>query len=358
MVSICIPVYNGASLIHRALGSATRQTYKNIEIVVVDTASTDNTKKAVEDYSLKDKRIKYFRNKSNIGFTRNLLKSYSLASGEYVQLLCHDDWLSRNHIQEGVEQFRRNPQTAGVFTASISVRMENEKCVLIDRVAFAPALYSREYFVGHMYKTQWASTCILSLLRRKDILEASQLIDRFLESAEEDFKKFYAVGVAIDWLLFLKIIANYAHLTFTDASTYIKLDHAHNVGKQHGWDLKDAKGVFEYYSVIRYGLETLYAQYFPQCLLGMRVFMGAEAMDTALINFIRDRFNSERLRGFGHLGIFLKKYPLTHKAATIFYAIPLFFWRLARFMVRRKKVEIKITDNANFFIDKDGAFRA
>ncbi len=98
LVSICIPIFNGGSFVSRALESSINQTYKNIEIIVVDNASTDNTRKIIDSYIAKDKRIKYFRNDFNIGAIKNFLKSFQFASGEYVQLLCHDDWLSKNYI--------------------------------------------------------------------------------------------------------------------------------------------------------------------------------------------------------------------------------------------------------------------
>jgi glycosyltransferase involved in cell wall biosynthesis len=61
LVSICIPTYNRAGLVKKAIDSALSQTYTNIEILVVDNASTDNIEDIISDYS--DVRLKFFKNK-------------------------------------------------------------------------------------------------------------------------------------------------------------------------------------------------------------------------------------------------------------------------------------------------------
>ena len=60
-VSILVPVYNREDLIGQTLNSALNQTYKNIEIIVVDNSSTDNTWEVVQSYEKQDSRIKAFQ---------------------------------------------------------------------------------------------------------------------------------------------------------------------------------------------------------------------------------------------------------------------------------------------------------
>ena len=66
MVSVIIPTYNRAHLIERSLKSVLNQTYRNFEVIVVDDASTDNTKDIVEVERDKDPRIKYVLNEKNL----------------------------------------------------------------------------------------------------------------------------------------------------------------------------------------------------------------------------------------------------------------------------------------------------
>ena len=67
------------------------QTYRNLDILVLDDASTDDTEAVVKQYAEQDKRIRYVRNEKNIGYARSLHKVAWLAMGEYVQLLGADD---------------------------------------------------------------------------------------------------------------------------------------------------------------------------------------------------------------------------------------------------------------------------
>ena len=93
LVSVIIPTYNRANTIKTALESVIRQTYSNIEIIVIDDGSTDNTEQVVGSFS--DVRIKYFHTKLNQGGASARNKGISLAKGDFVALLDSDDvWLS------------------------------------------------------------------------------------------------------------------------------------------------------------------------------------------------------------------------------------------------------------------------
>ncbi len=95
-VSIIIPVYNAAMYLHRCLYSAVTQSLKNIEIVVVNDASTDGSLQIIEEFITLDKRIKFInfsKNKGN-GIGRNT--ALRAACGTYVLFLDADDWLNKN----------------------------------------------------------------------------------------------------------------------------------------------------------------------------------------------------------------------------------------------------------------------
>jgi glycosyltransferase involved in cell wall biosynthesis len=106
LVSICIPCYNTEKYITETLNSVLEQTYKNLEIIVCDNCSTDNTYEVLKSFN--DPRIKIFQNESNIGFLANSKKVLSLASGCYIKWLCADDLLMPDCIEKQVEVFERN----------------------------------------------------------------------------------------------------------------------------------------------------------------------------------------------------------------------------------------------------------
>ncbi|WP_291493535.1 glycosyltransferase family 2 protein [Desulfurella sp.] len=91
-VTIAIPAYNQAKYIKQTIDSALNQDYPNLEVVVSDDASLDDTRQIVKEYN--DKRLKYYRNEKNIGRVANHRKLlYEYATGEYVLNLDGDDYL-------------------------------------------------------------------------------------------------------------------------------------------------------------------------------------------------------------------------------------------------------------------------
>jgi len=91
-VSIIIPVYNVEKYLRKCLDSVINQTLKEIEIICVNDGSTDNSPKILEEYSLKDKRIKIINKKNNgTGAARNTGMEY--VKGEYIGFLDSDDWV-------------------------------------------------------------------------------------------------------------------------------------------------------------------------------------------------------------------------------------------------------------------------
>lgn len=89
LVSILIPAYNAEKFIKVAIDSALAQTYKNIEVVVVNDGSTDGTAEAIKQY-LKDKRFIYFE-QPNGGISKARNKGFELSHGDYVTFLDADD---------------------------------------------------------------------------------------------------------------------------------------------------------------------------------------------------------------------------------------------------------------------------
>lgn len=98
MVSICIPTYNRAATLAKALASAQAQTFADVEIVVVDNHSTDGTEALVREAAAADPRVRLVRHPENIGLARNFSACISEARRDLVKLLCDDDWLERDCV--------------------------------------------------------------------------------------------------------------------------------------------------------------------------------------------------------------------------------------------------------------------
>jgi len=94
LITVLITTYNRANLLQYAIQSVLNQTLKNIEIIILDDASFDNTKSVVATYA--DKRIIYLRQKENVGFTQNFKTGIKKAKGTYIFLLSDDDMILRS----------------------------------------------------------------------------------------------------------------------------------------------------------------------------------------------------------------------------------------------------------------------
>lgn len=94
LISVALCTYNGEKFLQEQMDSIIAQTYKNLEIIVVDDGSADKTVDIINAYAEEDKRIKLFRNKANLGFNKNFEKALGLATGEYIAISDQDDiWL-------------------------------------------------------------------------------------------------------------------------------------------------------------------------------------------------------------------------------------------------------------------------
>lgn len=98
MVTIGIPTFNRADgYLKQALQSALNQTYSNLDIIVSDNCSKDNTEKVVRGFS--DSRIRYYRQKENIGPNNNFNFCLKQAKGDYFLLLQDDDMIDQDFVE-------------------------------------------------------------------------------------------------------------------------------------------------------------------------------------------------------------------------------------------------------------------
>lgn len=101
LVSILIPVYNSLQTLEKSLNCAINQTYKNIEIVISDNASTQKISKIY--YKKKFKKIKIIRQKKNIGGIRNYNYLINNSKGEFFFFLHSDDIVSKNYVEKCIQ---------------------------------------------------------------------------------------------------------------------------------------------------------------------------------------------------------------------------------------------------------------
>jgi glycosyltransferase involved in cell wall biosynthesis len=109
LVSIGLPVYNGARYLRQTLDALLAQTYDRFELIISDNASTDETPHICREYTKRDSRIQYHRNDVNLGQLFNFKRVMDLAIGEFFMLAGdHDDW-EKEYISRCVEVLENDP---------------------------------------------------------------------------------------------------------------------------------------------------------------------------------------------------------------------------------------------------------
>jgi glycosyltransferase involved in cell wall biosynthesis len=95
--TVLIPSYNGAKYIQSALQSVLSQKYADYEILIIDDGSTDNTEELIK--KLDNKRIRYYKNESNMGIVASLNRGLDLAKGRYIARMDADDLMLGDRLQ-------------------------------------------------------------------------------------------------------------------------------------------------------------------------------------------------------------------------------------------------------------------
>jgi glycosyltransferase involved in cell wall biosynthesis len=110
LVTIAIPTYNRADgYLRQTLESALNQTYPNLDILVSDNCSVDDTAKLVTSFP--DPRIRYIKHQVNVGQTNNFNFCLREAKGDYFLLLPDDDLIDHDFVETCIEAAERPPET-------------------------------------------------------------------------------------------------------------------------------------------------------------------------------------------------------------------------------------------------------
>ncbi len=126
-VSIILPTYNGEKYVKRAIESVIAQTYQQWELIIIDDGSTDGTHTIVEQWSVEDARIRYFKNDTNLGIQKTLNRGLHEARGEYIARIDDDDtWCEASKLQQQVDFLNDNKEYVLVGTGVIIID-EKEK---------------------------------------------------------------------------------------------------------------------------------------------------------------------------------------------------------------------------------------
>ncbi len=185
-ITVIIPTYNSARFLPAAIQSVLDQTRKDVEILILDDASTDNTHEVLSPF-LKDSRVRLVSHPHNIGITANRNYGLSIAKGEYIAMLDSDDvWLDSCKLERQIEILETHPHIAIVGTHA---KIIDEHGSTLGTITHKSA--DRSIRASMMFRNQFIQS---SILIRKSILEDVGYYDEHMP-IWEDYELWLRIGI-------------------------------------------------------------------------------------------------------------------------------------------------------------------
>ena len=181
-VTVIIPLYNHAKFVAEAIQSALEQTYQNIELIIVDDCSTDNSVDIIKTFV--DNRITILVNEINIGASATVNKIINMAKGEYIALLNSDDIWMPDKLEKQLAFLENNLKYVAVF--SYAEIIDEDGVVFKDKAHF----YSKVFIQQNRARHEWLNyffyngncLCHPSILIRKSVYFEVGLYNTLLAS--------------------------------------------------------------------------------------------------------------------------------------------------------------------------------
>lgn len=164
-ISVIIPVYNVDRYIVEALDSVCNQTYRNLEIIIIDDGSTDNSAKICDEYAVKDSRITVIH-QSNAGAAAAKNAGLRIASGKYLAFLDSDDYLERNSYEFMLSKLIEDD--ADVVQCSfrdVYVNKKNDRIFLKEKQEFTVTDYLKRF------TTDWTCSLLWDKLYKRCLFD-------------------------------------------------------------------------------------------------------------------------------------------------------------------------------------------
>ena len=160
-VSIIVPIYNVEKYLERCVTSILKQTYKNIEVLLIDDCATDKSGEIAKKFVQKDSRCKYIKRTKNGGLSSARNTGVENATGEYLSFIDSDDWVSENFIVHLINKAKEQDaditvcdyimiDDSGKETKANTLENLDDSSKLEDKIA-----YIRNHVVTKLFKTEF-----------------------------------------------------------------------------------------------------------------------------------------------------------------------------------------------------------
>lgn len=142
IVSVIMSVHNGEKTVFRAAKSILNQTYQDLELIICDDTSTDNTYSVLLSLQNEDKRVKLIKNETNLGLGASLNRCIENATGRYIARMDDDDISQSNRIEEQLKFMHEHPEYS--FVGCNAIVFDNDQIIGENR---KPDIPTKKHFI-------------------------------------------------------------------------------------------------------------------------------------------------------------------------------------------------------------------
>ncbi len=181
LVSVVMPCYNAEKYLIEAVDSIINQTYKNLEIVLINDGSTDSTAALLDEYAKKDSRLKIITNPLNSGLIVSLNIGVAAAAGKYIARMDADDISVSNRIEKIMNAFFRMPEVEVLSAANYMMNLNGK--ILQQTVPKATRIKALKFVC--FFSTPIAHACVIG---KSYVFKANPYNSDYIHS--EDYELF------------------------------------------------------------------------------------------------------------------------------------------------------------------------
>lgn len=187
-VTVLMPCYNAAAYFHEAVDSVLNQSYSNLEILLIDDGSKDNTAELITKYSQIDSRIVPVFNEKNMGLIKTLNKGVQLATGDFIARMDADDISHPDRIKLLLKEFDLDPKLDVISAGFYYISYDG----IVKRQAHPKALQSKSLQFVSFFCTPVNHPCVVG---KASVFKANPFDDQYIHSEDyEIFSRLLADG--------------------------------------------------------------------------------------------------------------------------------------------------------------------
>ena len=190
LISVILPTHNRANLLTQAIDSVLNQSYLNLELIVIDDASTDNTSNLVKSYS--DKRIRYIKHNENKHASASRNTGIRNAKGKYIAFLDDDDSWLPHKLEKQVSLLNSCPESTGLIYCWMDYINKNNEIT----ATIKPTL--KGYIFKDVLDKQRIGGCPTLLIRKSVISQCGLFDESLFRGNDGDFIRRVCLKYEVD----------------------------------------------------------------------------------------------------------------------------------------------------------------